>query len=130
MNVTVKQLKRRYKFLDDVKIYFLNCYGETAFRAGDGTIEIYVPAIKEFIKTQRFKARFGRARELRALMMVLLHEIYHVYQHKTTDPIVLLQEIKAIQDSECHDDSWLEKDADTFARKEIKNFKNLTKLKL
>jgi hypothetical protein len=130
MNITVKQLKRRYKFLDDITIYFLNCYGETAFRAGDGNIEIYVPSIKEFIKTKRFKVRFGRARKLRALMMVLLHEIYHVYQHKTTDPTVLLQEIKAIQDSECHDDSWLEKDADAFARKEIKNFKNLTKLKL
>jgi hypothetical protein len=128
--ITIKQIKQRYPFLDDVKIHFLNCYGETAFRAGDGSIEIYVESMKEFVKTKRFARRFGRANWLRSLLMVLLHEIHHVYQHKTTDPIVLLQEIKAINDSERHDDSWIEKDADEFARKEIKSFKNLTKLKL
>ena len=132
MELTLKQLKRTYKFLDDVDISFLDTWGETAFTAGPsrGYINIYTQSIKEFQRTLRFQKRFGKVSRFKGLMMVLFHEIYHVYQHKTIDPIVMLQELKAIADSGRHDESWIEQDADAFARKEIKKYKNLTKLKL
>jgi len=85
-----------------------------------------------FLKTVNFWVSL-HCGEIRSIVMVLLHEVRHVQQYLIHDPILVNQEMFAIEDAgtkKRHNESWLEQDADEFARKEIKKFKNLTKIKL
>lgn len=116
----VRRMKRVYPFLAATKIECLHGYGQTKYSPDSDSIVLYFDSLLDFSKTKRFIRRFGRAKCFeRVVTLVLLHEITHVYQEKTMDKQVLLREKLSIDDSGAHDKSWLEKDADAFAKKEI-----------
>lgn len=118
----IQRLKKKYSFAKDVSIEVVDSYGRTEYVPSQNSIVVYIGHIKQFYKTKRFHKRLGKVTLNKAIILTLLHEIHHIYQEQTVDPQVLLAEKLAINDSEKHDSSWIEKEADIFAKKEIKKW--------
>lgn len=125
-NKTIKKIKAKYKFLKGVKIEIVHSHGNTAYKPLQQSIVIYTEHIRFFYKYHSFLKRFGKCSFNDAVTLTLLHEIGHVKQHHEYGFDVIHREQRTILDSEDHDNNWTEKEADSFARREAKNW-GLTK---
>lgn len=116
----IARMRKAYPFLKGTRIETVHGYGHSSYKPDIDSIVVFFEHVLWFTKDKRFAKRFGKVTDFEhAVTLVLLHEIHHVYQHRTMDAQVLFAEQRAIEDSERHDDSWMEKEADDFANKEI-----------
>lgn len=113
-------VKRTYPYLAATAIEIVDGPGHTAYYPSTKSITIYLDTVKEKAKLPSFKRRFGRGLSFERLVAkVLLHEVCHVYQETIYDARVLLKETLKIGVEVEHDKSWIELEADAFARKEF-----------
>ncbi len=121
----VTQLRKRYSFLADVEIDVCEGYGTvgaTGYRPASQSINIDLEALRKCYNTSRFNRRLGKHKTFDDFVLVtLLHEICHAKQHQTVAEhrfVASLNQIEAF-DAESHDESWIEQEADKWARREF-----------
>lgn len=122
----VEKIHNRYSFLEGVEIDVSEGYGlkgATKYDPKQNSISIDLKEIRTFYNTPRFVKRLGKVRTFGGLvLLVLLHEIAHVQQFQTIPDHRLNA---AIGESDYdtisgHDECWVEKEADKWARRERK----------
>jgi len=120
-----KQLRKRYSFLADVSIDVNEGYGiagATRYHPASQSINIDLNALRECYNTKRFVKRLGKHKTFEDFVLViLLHEICHAKQHQTIPEHRLNAALNQIGpfDVASHDESWVEKEADKWARREF-----------
>lgn len=122
LNKVLRRVRIFYgHLLREIGVEFIDGHGHTAYYPSSKSISIFIKTIAEKASSPSFKRRFGRRISLtRLLTLVLLHEVGHVHQESVYDKTDLLRETLKIGVDVEHDKSWIERDADRFARKEIK----------
>ncbi len=129
----VVQLRKRYPFIADVEIDVNEGYGisgATGYRSGSNSIAVDLKSLKKNYGTKRFDRRFGKCDTFDEFtLLVLLHEIHHVKQFQTIAPHRLTDALIQIDpfDKQSHDESWIEKEADKWARQQIKKVRSLSR---
>jgi len=122
----VKRLRKRYSFLSDYSIDVCEGYGlgiATTFNPRQRSINIDLLALRKLYNTPRFVKRLGKRSTFEQfVLVVLLHEIAHVKQFETIAPYKLNTSINQIEplDAASHDESWVEQEADKWARREFR----------
>lgn len=117
----ISYVKKTYPYLDAIRVEIVDGLGHTAYYPARKSITIFLETIKEKASLPSFRRRFGRGISFSKLVaMVLLHEVGHVYQETVYDSRDLLRETLKIGVEVDHDKSWIERDADEFAKKEMR----------
>ena len=129
----VPQLRKRYSFLEGVAIDVCEGYGlkgTTAHNPGQNAINIDLKALYKVYNTPRFVKRLGRVQTFESFVfLVLLHEIAHVLQFQTIPEHRLSATLREADYNTIsgHDECWLEKEADKWARREFRKIKKTGK---
>lgn len=132
----VEQLHRRYSFLSEVFIDVTEGYGlptATCYYPGSSSINIDLQALKKCYNTNRYVRRFGKQKTFKQFVLaILLHEICHANQHQTIPEHRLIASLNQIQphDAASHDESWVEKEADEWAIKELRKIKRSKSIRI
>lgn len=119
------RLRKRYAFLKDVTFDICEGYeiaGATGYRQGSSSIYVDLEALKKVYNTPRFVRRLGRHKTFESFVLViLLHEIFHARQHQTIPDHLFNAALNEITpgDKVSHDESWVEQEADKWARQEF-----------
>ena len=121
-----KQLRKRYAFLKDVTFDICEGYGvvgATGYQPASESICVDLEALRKVYNTPRFTHRLGKHSTFESfVLIVLLHEIAHARQHQTIPEhrfTAALNEISPF-DAGSHDESWVEQEADKWARQEFR----------
>ncbi len=129
----VKRLQKHYSFLEGVPIDVAEGYGlkrVTAYDPNQNSIYLDLKALKKVYNTPRFVRRLGRVKSFREfVLLVLLHEIAHVQQFQTIPDHRLSAAAGELnyETDQGHDECWLEKEADEWARREFRKWKKRQK---
>jgi hypothetical protein len=124
LKALIKKIKTSYPFLEGITIDVVD-YGTTHFDAAQNSIILSTDHAKDLFETPRFTKRLGKIKSLYDFTVtILLHEIYHVHQNNNVEPEKLKKALLKIQDGDekSHDKSWIERDADRWAKKEAKKW--------
>lgn len=120
----ISELRYRYPFTKDVSIETIDGMGATGYRRRVGSIVVFLETLKDLWRSDRLshRIRSGHAMNFYEFMtFVLLHEIRHVWQATQLGEDRMHMAALRIQAGLVdHDDDPLEKDADRFARRELK----------
>ena len=123
------QLRKLYSFLEGVSIDITEGYGldvATCYRPASQSINLDLKSLRKAHGTERYVRRFGSQKTFEEFVLViLLHEICHAKQHHTVPTHRLIASLNQIQpgDVESHDESWVEQEADEWARVELRKWK-------
>lgn len=123
------QLRKRYSFLEGVAIDVTEGYGlaiATCYSPANRSINIDLKSLRKAHRTERYVRRFGTQKTFADFVLViLLHEICHAKQHHTIPDHKLIVSLNQIQtgDVASHDESWVEQEADKWARVELRKWK-------
>jgi len=120
------KLRKRYPFLENVAIDVVEGIGKTKYDDFQKSILVCIDSIRAEYKTPRFVRRLGKQTSFEDfLLVILLHEIAHVQQYQTVPEHTLKAAVLEIVpgDVESHDESWVEQEADKWARREFRKLK-------
>lgn len=129
----VVELHKRYSFLENISIDVVEGYGlkqATRYSPASRDINIDLKEIKNHYNVPRFIQRYGqRDTFAEFILVVLLHEIHHVYQHQTIPTSKFFGAVTNVDYDTVrgHDECWVEKEADKWAVLELPKVKNLLK---
>lgn len=129
----VSQLRKRYAFLDDIGIDVCEGYGlegATSHNPRQNAINIDLKALYKVYNTSRFVKRLGRVQTFESfVLLVLLHEIAHVLQFQTISTHRWNDTLRETDydTASGHDECWLEKEADKWARREFRKINRVRK---
>ena len=120
-----KEFKRKYSFLEGVSLYVQNGGSITHYAPDQNYIFINLDHVKRLRTNLEVIKRFGKIKfHFHMVIVVLLHEIYHVYQELHIPPNRFKAAHKEIEiDKSTHSESWIELEADAWARKEYKKWR-------
>lgn len=124
----IKRLRKRYSFLEDVSIDVVEGYviDKTKYDPATRAIYVGIVRLRELYKTARFNRRFGKNLPFDDFVLhILLHEFAHVRQFDIIPNHRLyaaINEVDYASDSG-HDECWVEKEADKWARQEYRKIK-------
>lgn len=128
----IKRAKTRYSFLretfievDDESI-FPGLGANTQYQPSwegltKGSITIVASQVKWEQTTARYHKRLGPYKTYdQFFLLILLHEIAHVWQRQQYGDKQFNEAYRTVLDSQTHDENWLEVEADKWARAEFK----------
>jgi len=121
--------RTRYGFLRGVGIDIIEdgC-GSTNYNDGTKSITMFLCSLKSAHRSGFYRGRLGDVAFRDLVVLVLLHEIRHVWQWQKKGREYMTKRVSSVRMAMDHDSHPLERAADLFAKREYARIKDKIKL--